>query len=105
MTVSAFSWPLVGDYVNRTEELARLQAWWDEPTREPVALLGRRRVGKSWLFRRFADGKPAVILVAEQLPAQSQLTRLHFGNMEWQTESMGVAANLLKLKTTKTMLQ
>ena len=75
MAVPAFSWPLVGAFVNRTEEQARLQAWWDETTREPVALIGRRRVGKSWLFRRFADGKPAVILVAEHLPAQSQLTR------------------------------
>ena len=75
MAVPAFSWPLVSDFVNRTEELAGLEAWWEEPTREPVALIGRRRVGKSWLFRRFAVGKPAVILVAEQLPAQSQLTR------------------------------
>lgn len=73
--VPVFSWPLVNDFVNRTEEQALLQAWWGESTREPVALIGRRRVGKSWLFRKFADGKPAVILVAEQLPAQSQLTR------------------------------
>ena len=75
MAVPAFSWPLVDAFVNRTDEQARLQAWWDETTREPLALIGRRRVGKSWLFRRFADGKPAVILVAEQLPARSQLTR------------------------------
>ena len=75
MAVPIFSWPLVDAFVNRTEEQARLQAWWDERTREPLALIGRRRVGKSWLFRRFADGKPAVILVAEQLPAHSQLTR------------------------------
>ncbi len=29
-------------------------------------LHGRRRVGKSWLFRHLADGKPAVILVASR---------------------------------------
>jgi uncharacterized protein len=38
-------------------------------------LLGRRRVGKSWLFRRFAHGKPAIVLVAEQLPLATQLSR------------------------------
>ena len=75
MIVPEFSWPLVDAFVNRTDEQSHLKSWWDEPTREPLALIGRRRVGKSWLFRKFAHGKPAVILVAEQLPAQSQLTR------------------------------
>ncbi len=75
MAVPEFSWPLIDSFVNRSDEQAHLQAWWDGPTREPLALIGRRRVGKSWLFRRFAHGKPAVILVAEQLPARSQLTR------------------------------
>jgi uncharacterized protein len=75
MIVPRFSWPLVDAFVDRTDEQAQLLAWWEEATREPIALIGRRRVGKSWLFRRFAHGKPAVILVAEQLPAHSQLTR------------------------------
>jgi predicted GTPase len=30
-------------------------------------MYGRRRVGKSWLLRRFAHGKPAVILSSERL--------------------------------------
>lgn len=75
MAVPVFSWPLVTSFINRVEEQARLEAWWGEATREPLAIIGRRRVGKSWLFRRFADGKPAIILVAEQLPPHSQLTR------------------------------
>jgi AAA+ ATPase superfamily predicted ATPase len=41
----------------------------------PVNLFGRRRVGKSWLFRRFAHGKPAVILVAERRAPGTQLSR------------------------------
>ena len=38
-----------------------------EPERMPVNMYGRRRVGKSWLLRRFAHGKPAVILASERL--------------------------------------
>ena len=49
--------------------------WWTGSERELLAMLGRRRVGKSWLLRRFAHEKAALILVAEQLPAQSQLAR------------------------------
>lgn len=70
-----YEWPSVGEFVNRTAELTRLGEWWQSTSRQPMALLGRRRVGKSWLFRRFAHGKPAVILVADQLPRATQLGR------------------------------
>ena len=70
-----FSWPLVDEFLDRESELGRLEAWWQSAERRPIALIGRRRVGKSWLFRRFAHGKPAVLLVAEQLPAGTQLAR------------------------------
>lgn len=73
--MEAFSWPLVSEFLDRDEDLARLDEWWQSPDRRPLALIGRRRVGKSWLFRRFADGKPSVLLVADQLPRGSQLTR------------------------------
>jgi AAA+ ATPase superfamily predicted ATPase len=73
--MDAYSWPLSREFLDRTMELARLEEWWTSSERRPVALVGRRRVGKSWLFRRFADGKPAVFLLAEQLPAGAQLTR------------------------------
>jgi len=75
MTAPLFQWPLIGEFVNRATELDALEQWWTSSRREPLAMMGRRRVGKSWLFRRFADGKPAVVLVAEQLPAGSQLAR------------------------------
>ena len=70
-----FEWPLVGEFINRTEELVRLESWWNSAERQPVALIGRRRVGKSWLFRRFAHEKSACILVSEKLPPGAQLTR------------------------------
>ena len=70
-----YQWPLVGEFRNRTAELERLETWWVGGGREPLAVFGRRRVGKSWLFRRFAHGKDALVLVAEQLPAHAQLSR------------------------------
>jgi AAA+ ATPase superfamily predicted ATPase len=70
-----YEWPLVDEFLDRDSELERLNAWWESPERRPVALIGRRRVGKSWLFRRLAHGKRATLLVAEQLPPGTQLTR------------------------------
>jgi AAA+ ATPase superfamily predicted ATPase len=72
---TTFRWPIVDEFINRNEELTRLESWWRSAERQPVALIGRRRVGKSWLFRRFAHGKPACILVSEKLPPGAQLTR------------------------------
>lgn len=46
-------------FVNRAEELAALDRWWDRGT-QIAALWGRRRVGKTTLAQRFAHGKPAV---------------------------------------------
>jgi uncharacterized protein len=70
-----YHWPLLSEFRNRTVELERMDEWWTGSEREPLAMLGRRRVGKSWLFRRFAHEKASLILVAEQLPAQSQFAR------------------------------
>jgi AAA+ ATPase superfamily predicted ATPase len=73
--MDVYQWPLVKEFLNREDELARLEEWWASPERMPVNLYGRRRVGKSWLFRRFADGKPAIILVSERLATGTQLSR------------------------------
>jgi AAA+ ATPase superfamily predicted ATPase len=73
--VDLYDWPLTGDFLNRERELARLEEWWNEPTRDPLSLYGRRRVGKSWLLRRFAHGKPTVILAAERLAPSTMLGR------------------------------
>jgi AAA+ ATPase superfamily predicted ATPase len=70
-----FDWPSRGEFANRVRDLAAMEAWWDSPTRDALVLLGRRRVGKSWLFRRFADEKPAVILVADRVLPATQMHR------------------------------
>lgn len=70
-----FRSPIAAEFRNRVAQLGRLEEWWASPERMPLAVYGRRRVGKSWLLRRFADGKPAVVLVAERLTAGAQLDR------------------------------
>jgi AAA+ ATPase superfamily predicted ATPase len=54
-------------FINRVDDLYRLASWWEGPTRDALCMYGRRRVGKSWLLRRFADGKKALILVANEI--------------------------------------
>lgn len=76
MTISRYRWPATHEFRNRSAELAQLEQWWASTAREPMNLYGRRRVGKSWLFRRFAHGKPAVILVADRIVAGQQLTQM-----------------------------
>jgi AAA+ ATPase superfamily predicted ATPase len=71
--VDSFLWPSAHEFLDRDEELAALEQWWVSEERMPVALYGRRRCGKSWLFRRFAHGKPAVILVARRTAPGAQL--------------------------------
>lgn len=73
--MNRYDWELRRQFVNRTHDLARLEWWWEHPTRDAMALVGRRRVGKSWLFRRFADGKPALVLVADRRLLSTQMAR------------------------------
>ncbi len=60
-------------FVNRAAELAQLERWWESG--EPLALVaGRRRVGKSWLLARFAEGHPtAVVHTGGGRPAELEL--------------------------------
>ena len=76
MTVEAFDWASRGEFLNRNEELAAIERWWRARDRRLLAMFGRRRVGKSWLFRAFAHGKPAVVLVAERGTPGDQLGKL-----------------------------
>ena len=73
--VRHFEWFASEEFLGRRSELAHLERWWTDSSREPVALYGRRRVGKSWLLRRFADGKPAVVLVGREASPRSQFGR------------------------------
>src|SRR5215471_10859181 len=62
------------EFRNRSAELAALEAWWDDDgDRFPLILFGRRRVGKSWLFRRFAHGRPADVFVCDRRAGSDQL--------------------------------
>jgi len=71
----AFDFPAREDFFNRTADLDRLEDWWTGSDRNALVLYGRRRVGKSWLFRAFAHGKPALALVAERRAEGAQLNR------------------------------
>lgn len=69
-----YSWSEVGSFLDRDTERARLERWWQSPDRQPINIYGRRRTGKSWLFRRFAHGKPAILLVARRSAPGKQLS-------------------------------
>jgi AAA+ ATPase superfamily predicted ATPase len=84
--VTGFDFPSRELFVNREADLGRLEDWWIDPTRDALCVYGRRRVGKSWLFRRFADGKDAVVLVADERAFAPQFA-LFAGQFE---EALGV---------------
>jgi AAA+ ATPase superfamily predicted ATPase len=75
MAMKRYAWEPRRQFADRGEDLARLESWWASGTRDAMVLLGRRRVGKSWLFRRFAHGKPAVLLVADERLPTTQMGR------------------------------
>jgi AAA+ ATPase superfamily predicted ATPase len=70
-----FIFPARDEFLNRAADLDRMEDWWRGRDRNALALYGRRRVGKSWLLRAFAHGKPAIVLVAERRAEGAQLDR------------------------------
>jgi AAA+ ATPase superfamily predicted ATPase len=70
-----FVFPARNEFLNRSADIERLEDWWSGSDRNALVLYGRRRVGKSWLFRAFAHGKPAIVLVAERRAEGAQLGR------------------------------
>jgi len=76
MPVESFEWSLANEFLNRDRELEQLDRWWKDRSRRLVAMYGRRRVGKSWLFRAFAHGRPAIVMVAEAGARGVQLRKL-----------------------------
>jgi len=67
-----FAWPSIEEFVGREAELRELDDWYASKERMPISLYGRRRCGKSWLLRRFAHGKPAIVLVARRMAPGAQ---------------------------------
>jgi AAA+ ATPase superfamily predicted ATPase len=95
MALPRYNWPARGEFLSREEDLARLGDWWEGRDRNALALYGRRRVGKSWLLRALADGKPALVLVADQGAPARQLARFS----EALEPHLGVRPEILDLPT------
>ncbi len=61
-------------FVNRTQELHRLERWWDQERGGSIAIIwGRRRVGKTELIRTFASGRRSVVHIAARRPLVDEL--------------------------------
>lgn len=63
-------------FLNRTDELAALEEQWDAPDGRFFVLWGRRRVGKTELLTRFADGRRALYFEATDTTEPVQLRNL-----------------------------
>jgi AAA+ ATPase superfamily predicted ATPase len=63
-------------FVNRSQELAELDHWWDRRGSAMGVVWGRRRVGKSMLLRHWVAGKRSVFHVARNRPVVDELRSL-----------------------------
>jgi len=69
-----YAFPHVDEFRDRQPELEAIEQWWMQDDDHPVMVVyGRRRTGKSWLFRRFADGKDAIIFVCDRRSEGAQI--------------------------------
>jgi AAA+ ATPase superfamily predicted ATPase len=63
-------------FVNRTEELAALESWWNQPGSAMGVVWGRRRVGKTALLQQFAMNRRHLFHTAAGRPAGDELRAL-----------------------------
>lgn len=60
-------------FVNRTAELAWLEARWRARDAQLLVVYGKRRVGKTALLKEFLQGKAGVYFLADRRPEREQL--------------------------------
>lgn len=63
-------------FVGREEELGRLGGWGDSAGAGIAVVWGRRRVGKTALLQRFAEGRRAIFHTGAGRPAEAELLAL-----------------------------
>lgn len=63
-------------FVNREQELRALDDWWERRGAGIALVWGRRRIGKTALVQRFAEGKRAVLHTGAGRPQSSELALL-----------------------------
>lgn len=63
-------------FVNRKDELARLEDWWARPGVGMGIVWGRRRVGKTALIEEFAEARRAVFHTGSGRPSGAELEAL-----------------------------
>lgn len=63
-------------FVNRKDELARLEEWWSRPSAGMGIVWGRRRVGKTALIEEFAEARGAVFHTGSGRPPGAELEAL-----------------------------
>ncbi|HVA24057.1 MAG TPA: ATP-binding protein [Chloroflexota bacterium] len=64
------------DFVDRRRELRALEAFWNSRSPQMIPVTGRRRIGKTRLLERFAEGKRIVYYRCKLLNTSEQLPML-----------------------------